>query len=226
MNLPTEEFEEESMGDVSEYRGSGLVVTYNVKRCIHAAECVKGLPEVFDPKAKPWVQPDKASTQRVIAVVLQCPSGALSTVREDGSAAEFAPAANEARLTADGPLYLRGNIEVYSGDGQLVARETRMALCRCGASQNKPYCDNSHVGAGFRHDGTCARPEVSEVGAGGPLKVTLLTDGPALIDGPLTVLDAFGETIYHGAQCWLCRCGGSGNKPFCDGTHKKIGFVG
>lgn len=214
------------MSEVTEYRGSGLVVSYNAKRCIHAAECVKGLPEVFDPKARPWVHPEKAEAGRIVAVVSRCPTGALAATYEGGKSAEEVPGVNEAHLTADGPLHLRGNLEVYDGSGRLLARETRMALCRCGASENKPHCDNHHIGTGFRHDGTCTAPEVGEAAAAGALRITLHTDGPVQCDGPLTLLDAFGDTIYRGEQCWLCRCGGSGNKPFCDGTHKKIGFVG
>ncbi|MCK7499489.1 MAG: (4Fe-4S)-binding protein [Comamonadaceae bacterium] len=150
------------MSETSEYRGSGLVVRYDVKRCIHAAECVKGLPQVFDPNAKPWVQPGKAAAGKVIAVIGRCPTGALSVTREDGEACEKTPAANEARLVADGPIYLHGDIEIYDGDGKLTGRETRVALCRCGASKNKPFCDNSHKGSGFRHDGSCGETDQAQ----------------------------------------------------------------
>ena len=214
------------MSETSEYRGSGLVVRYDVKRCIHAAECVKGLPQVFDPNAKPWVQPGKAAADQVIAVIGRCPTGALSVTKEDGQACEQTPVANEARLVADGPIYLHGDIEIYDGDGKLTGRETRVALCRCGASKNKPFCDNSHGGAGFRHDGSCGETDQVQALAAGKLKLTVFPGGPVQCDGPLSILDAFGEVAARTEQCWFCRCGGSANKPFCDGSHKTIGFTG
>jgi CDGSH-type Zn-finger protein/uncharacterized Fe-S cluster protein YjdI len=213
------------MSEVREYRGAGLVVRFDGKRCIHAAECVRGLPEVFDPNATPWVRPERAAAERVIEIVARCPSGALAAFREDGTPCEQAPATNQARITADGPLHLTGRIDVCDGGGRLIAHETRMSFCRCGASKNKPYCDNSHGGAGFRDEGVAANPQLADA-AGGALRMTIFTDGPAQCDGPLAVVDAFGETVYRGEQTWLCRCGASRNKPFCDGSHKDVGFKG
>ena len=111
------------------YRGSELTVEYDARRCIHAAECVHGLPGVFDPKRRPWIDPDGGQAAAVRAVVSRCPTGAL---------------------VADGPLYVRGNVAVEDAEGRSVTRDVRMALCRCGASKNKPFCDNSHVDIGFR----------------------------------------------------------------------------
>jgi uncharacterized Fe-S cluster protein YjdI/CDGSH-type Zn-finger protein len=213
------------MSEVKEYRGVGLVVRFDAARCIHAGECVHGAPEVFDPKAKPWIQPDKGDAERLIAVVAKCPSGALTAVRDDGSAVEQAPASNEVHLTPDGPLFLRGDIAVHDGDGKLISRETRLALCRCGHTKTAPFCDNSHGGANFEHDGACAQGEMPDIGSGA-LKLTVLSAGPVQCDGPLTVFDAFGDEVFRGEQCWFCRCGASANKPFCDGSHKTIGFSG
>lgn len=214
------------MSDGKEYRGSGVVVGFDSALCIHAAECVRGLPQVFNPEARPWIQPDKAAAQQIIDVVARCPSGALSVRREDGSAAIAAPGANAAHIVPDGPIYLSGEIEVCDADGKVLSTHTRLALCRCGASKNKPFCDNSHKGIAFRDDGACGQTDAAVATATGPIHVTVFTDGPAQVDGPLAVHDGFGDTAVTTMQCWLCRCGASKNKPFCDGSHKDAGFKG
>jgi CDGSH-type Zn-finger protein/uncharacterized Fe-S cluster protein YjdI len=205
------------------YEGRGGIVTYDATRCIHAAECVHGLPAVFDPKAKPWVNPDGADAVALAAAVDRCPSGALGIEHPDGGTAST-PANNTATLTVNGPTYLHGNIAVVRSDG--VARaETRMALCRCGASQNKPYCDGSHNGAAFRDSGRLPADSVSgKALAGGKLTVTALPNGPVKCEGPLTIM---GSDLRGTAtdKAFLCRCGASGSKPYCDGTHKRSGFV-
>ena len=212
------------MSNAREYRGQDIMVSFDARRCAHAAECVKGLPQVFDTQAKPWIQPDKAAAEAVAATVARCPTGALKVRWPDGRVAP-APAKNEAQIQADGPLMMSGRLEVCDAAGTPVSLESRLALCRCGASQNKPYCDGSHAGVGFGHDGGCASVDVKAVGAGA-LKLTVSAGGPVQCDGPLEIRDAFGEVVYAGEQCWLCRCGASQNKPFCDGSHKGVGFAG
>jgi len=102
-----------------------------------------------------------------------------------------------------------------------------MALCRCGASQNKPFCDNSHRKVGFAHPGTLpvAKPAPADTDLAAPLRITATVDGPLQCRGPLTLRDHAGTTAFVDAV-YLCRCGGSTNKPYCDGTHRKIGFTG
>jgi Dyp-type peroxidase family len=56
------------------------------------------------------------------------------------------------RPIADGPLAVDGPLEIVSGTGHTLLKTTQAALCRCGHSQNKPYCDGSHARAGFRAD--------------------------------------------------------------------------
>jgi len=205
------------------YEGRSRIVTYDAKRCIHAAECVHGLPAVFDPNAKPWINPDGADAAALAAAVARCPSGALAIERPDNSVAS-APASNAATLTANGPAYLRGDIALVSSDG-VAQSEVRMALCRCGASGNKPYCDGSHNAAAFRDPGLLPADCVTgPPSAGGKLTVTPLPNGPVKCEGPLTITGSDGRATTTD-KAFLCRCGASGNKPFCDGTHKKIGFA-
>lgn len=130
---------------VKAYLGAGVTVSFEAARCLHAAECVRGLPEVFDSAARPWIRPDAADRDTVIEVVRRCPSGALQYETTDGSAE---PAATRTVLnqTPAGRIYVRGELMV--GYGDRARRETRAILCGCGASANTPYCD----GVGPCHD--------------------------------------------------------------------------
>ncbi len=209
---------------IHRYEGADLVVAYDVRRCIHARACVRGLPAVFDPARRPWVDPDEGEADAVAEVVLRCPTGALRFARKDGVAAESIPEKNTVTIDPDGPLYVRGDVEITLPDGTVLLRDTRLALCRCGASQNKPLCDNSHAGIGFKDAGVLrevkVRPE--QDGADGVLRVRPSRNGPLLVQGSLELCGA--EASVRGSQAVLCRCGGSANKPFCDGTHKQNGF--
>ncbi len=207
---------------VHTYASGDLVVEYDVARCIHVKECVKGLPTVFDPERRPWIEPGLASAEAVEKVIRRCPTGALHYRRRTGEA-EAPPPTNEMRAAADGPLYVQGRLDLQIAEGE-TAEETRVALCRCGASTNKPYCDNAHVGAGFCDPATdvpqkLAAGDVTE----SPLAVTFVPDGPILVDGAVTVRgsDASEAVGVRGA---LCRCGASSMKPFCDGSHAAVGF--
>jgi CDGSH-type Zn-finger protein/uncharacterized Fe-S cluster protein YjdI len=206
------------------YEGRGGIVTYDVKRCIHAAECVRGLPAVFDSNAKPWIDPDRADAATLAATVERCPSGALHVERRDGMDPPV-PVINTATLTARGPTYLRGDLALMAGDDSVALRETRMALCRCGGSQNRPFCDGSHVKQVFADEGALRAGEAPPALEGtGRLEIRARPNGPLMLTGPLVVVGTNGRSSPD-VTTFLCRCGASGNKPYCDGTHKKIGFV-
>ena len=150
---------------------------------------------------------------------LSCPSGAITYERLDGGAQEAAPAVNVARVRENGPLALHADMRI---DGSAALRAT---LCRCGASKNKPFCDGSHTSAVFQATGEPAT-QASEALAtrNGNLEVESLKDGPLKITGNLEIVSGTGRTLNRLQQTWLCRCGQSQKKPYCDGTHKKIGF--
>lgn len=208
------------------YTSDAINVEYDAKRCIHAEVCVTRLRAVFDPAKRPWIQPEQTPSADALAAVIEdCPSGALHYLRKDGGAQEAVPAVNTGRVAANGPLYLRGEIQLTDADGNVTLTETRLALCRCGASHNKPYCDNSHKAAGFTADADPARTAIGAEPAGGVLRVTPNRNGSVVAAGRLTITDEAGRVIYDGEKTWLCRCGASHNKPFCDGTHKAIGFT-
>ncbi len=206
------------------YEGAAITVTYDAARCIHARECVRALPSVFDPRARPWIDADGAASDELAAAVRRCPTGALHVERPDGPP-ESAPATNTATLTADGPTYLRGDLALMTADGDVGLADTRIALCRCGASQNKPFCDGSHRKAGFRDDATLrAADSPPAPRPGGRVAIRARPNGPLMLTGPLTVVGANDRRAFA-ESTFLCRCGASGNKPYCDGTHKKIGFA-
>lgn len=216
-------------GKVRTYTSDDVDVQYSLKRCIHAAECVKRLGSVFDTAKKPWIQPAEASADDVAATIPHCPTGALHYTRKDGGADEATPTENTMHIEADGPIYLRGDATIVNSAGDAILHDTRMALCRCGASKNKPLCDLSHLAAGFKAaDDLAANMEQSgkllEGSDGVKIHISPAQDGPLHVTGNFKLYSSDGDTIFEGGDAWLCRCGGSSNKPFCDGTHNKIDF--
>lgn len=140
--------------NVRHYADERIDVTFDTERCIHAAECVRGLPEVFDTARRPWILPSAASADAIAEVVQRCPSGALHYTRLDGGPAEVPDQPMTIVPTPGGPLYVRGRVELRTADGTLITEDTRVALCRCGLSDNKPFCDTSHRRSNFDAGGT------------------------------------------------------------------------
>jgi len=210
---------------IHHYSSDEATIAWDSGRCIHAAECVRRAPVAFDPRERPWIRPEKEPVKALAEAVNRCPSGALSMHYADGASAMVMPPLNTCSVTANGPNYVRGNLALKQGENVLT--DTRMALCRCGASQNKPFCDNSHKKTGFAHDGTLpwAKSAPPNVDFALPLSITPTLNGPLQCAGPLSLRDSAGRTAFT-ESVYLCRCGGSSNKPYCDGTHRKIGFVG
>ncbi len=209
------------------YAGAEVEVHYDAARCIHAGECVRGLPGVFDPKARPWIKPDGATPEDIVEVVDRCPTGALSCRRLDGGPDLDAPGENQIAVAAGGPLYVRGRISVVDANGNAIVEDTRAALCRCGASKRKPLCDGSHTAAGFDDAGVIESPSTDapdEADTEAGLTISCSTDGPFGVQGPHTLVDGFAETVCRSQSSYLCRCGASASKPFCDGSHNRVGF--
>ncbi|GAB5557108.1 MAG: hypothetical protein SchgKO_13210 [Schleiferiaceae bacterium] len=131
-----------------EYSNGEVTIIWKSDVCIHAANCVKGLPGVFDTKKRPWINAQGASTQEIIDQVNKCPSGAL-TYKMDSDVEASAETTVDVTLASNGPLLVAGKIRVFDAEGNLVEEKEKCALCRCGESSNKPYCDGSHKAAGF-----------------------------------------------------------------------------
>jgi uncharacterized Fe-S cluster protein YjdI/CDGSH-type Zn-finger protein len=144
------------------YRGTDIEVTFDLAECIHIGECLRGLPEVFSLDRRPWISPDAASADDIAAVIERCPSGALQYRRLDGGPEESAPEPAAVTPMRNGPLLVRGRIEVRREDGSVEVLP-RATLCRCGSSANKPFCDNTHLRIGFRAPGEVFHIELSPV---------------------------------------------------------------
>lgn len=202
--------------------GSAVNVGFDGKRCIHSRNCVLGNPHVFVPNAPgEWIHPDGASVEVVVAIAESCPSGAITYRRKDGGPQEAPPVVNTLRIRENGPYALHADIAM--GDEAML----RATLCRCGASQRKPYCDGSHSAAAFAATGEPAsRESLTPAARDGRVAVTPQPNGPLKLEGNLEIVTGTGHTVDRVRRAFLCRCGHSKDKPFCDGSHTAAGFVG
>ncbi len=124
------------------YTGDAVDVSFDPLRCRHAAECLRGLPAVFDRDRRPWILPDGGDPEDVVRVVARCPTGALRTHPIEPTASEPRVTPTEVTVLPGGPVLLRGDLHV-TGLGGLDEQETRATLCSCGSTANTPYCDGS-----------------------------------------------------------------------------------
>jgi CDGSH-type Zn-finger protein len=138
----------------------------------------------------------------------------------------------------DGPYYVN-DVTVFANQRGPIRTRPTMVLCRCGASANKPFCDGVHVKIGFSsanvegriedpHDGYADR-DIAIAGAEyhapeGNVAIFVAPNGPYLVTGGPELRNTIRPEGASRERFALCRCGGSGNKPFCDGSHRRIGF--
>ena len=206
---------------VETVRSSDIELEFEGRRCIHARFCVVGAPQVFLANVKgPWIHPEAMPIASVVEIAHLCPSGAIRYRRLDGGAQEQAPPVNLATVREAGPYAFRAPLLI---DGE--ARGFRATLCRCGASKQKPFCDGSHREVGFSASGeppTTKADPIPEVD--GPLAIQPQPNGPLGLHGNLQIISGTGRLVARTVTANLCRCGGSSTKPFCDGTHARIGF--
>ena len=137
---PANREEQLAISHARSYSAPGVTVFYDRGRCLHFAECVRGLPEVFDARKRPWIQPENASAEQVAEVVRRCPSGALHYRLEEGPHEE-PEQPTKVEFVANGPINLRGDLSIEVPAGRM--REVRASLCRCGRTENGPFCDKA-----------------------------------------------------------------------------------
>ncbi|MEX2236170.1 MAG: (4Fe-4S)-binding protein [Dehalococcoidia bacterium] len=147
-----EEGERKNPGVAKEYRNDEIVVLWEPDYCIHVAACLMGLPQVFDVQRRPWISINAANADAIAQVVMRCPTGALHYKRLDGAPDEEAAAETTVTPWPNGPLFVRGRVRLADRRGGTIREDTRVALCRCGASANKPFCDGTHRAIGFTSD--------------------------------------------------------------------------
>jgi CDGSH-type Zn-finger protein/uncharacterized Fe-S cluster protein YjdI len=201
--------------------GKKLTLLFETKRCIHARFCVTGAPDVFLANVQgPWIHPDAMEVDRLVEIAHACPSGAIRYRRKDDRSDEQPPPANLLSVREAGPYAVRGDIQL---DGKPAGH--RATLCRCGASKNKPYCDGSHHAVEFKATGEPPTGKTDMLAVrNGPLAIDPLTDGPLQVRGNFEILSGTGRCVDRLQQAKLCRCGASNRKPFCDGSHVRVGF--
>ena len=140
------------MANDKEYSNDEITVFWKPDICIHSAECVKGLPEVFDPNKKPWVNLKNSESKEIMATIDKCPSGALSYQVKNESNEENSSIVSAANLNllSNGPIIVEGDFKIFDVNGNEIETKSKIAICRCGASGNKPFCDGSHSKIGFQ----------------------------------------------------------------------------
>lgn len=202
-------------------RGKQVVIHFDGKRCIHSRNCVLHHPDVFVPNVDgEWIHPDAVSPEEVALIARMCPSGAIRYERIDGGEPEPLPVVNLVHVRENGPLAFNAPLRIAGKDDGL-----RATLCRCGLSKNKPWCDNSHADGSFQATGEPAIKASEPLAArDGPLSVEPQKNGPLKVTGNLEIVSGTGHTLNRVTETWLCRCGQSRNKPYCDGSHRKAGF--
>jgi uncharacterized Fe-S cluster protein YjdI len=134
-----------------QYTNGEVTIVWKNEQCIHSTLCWKGLNAVFNPTERPWIKPEGASTTAIIEQVKKCPSGALSYFMNDEMESSTVNVDVETivEATPNGPLLVYGNILVKDATGKEHKRNKVTAMCRCGQSGNKPFCDGTHRKVGF-----------------------------------------------------------------------------
>ena len=136
---------------IKEYTNGEFTVVWKPRQCIHSEICVKTLPEVYKPTEKPWIQAENASIDALKDQIDKCPSRALSyyTKNETSNNSDIMSEGTKVEVMVNGPLLVHGNLEITGSDGQVETKKRTTAFCRCGSSDNKPYCDGAHNKIGF-----------------------------------------------------------------------------
>jgi uncharacterized Fe-S cluster protein YjdI len=139
------------------YTNGEVTVVWKPDTCIHSRICWTALREVFDPAKKPWIEMGGAATERIIEQVQKCPSGALSYfMNNDATANTASPevvseigSIMNIEIRPNGPILVNTDCKIVHSNGEEEIKKGTTALCRCGASANKPFCDGSHGRVGF-----------------------------------------------------------------------------
>jgi uncharacterized Fe-S cluster protein YjdI len=137
-----------------EYTNGEITIVWESGKCIHSTRCWNdkmGLNSVFNPKERPWIKPEGAPSDIIMAHIKNCPSGALSYYKNNATDKNPEVTVEQIVEVADnGPLLVYGNIVVKDKEGKEAKKSNVTAFCRCGQSNNKPYCDGTHVKIGFK----------------------------------------------------------------------------
>jgi uncharacterized Fe-S cluster protein YjdI len=134
---------------IKEYSNGDFTIVWKPGKCIHAEICAKTLPQVYNPDVRPWIKAENASVDELKAQIDQCPSGALSYYIKGEEPTQTQASETVVVVKANGPLLITGSLSVTNAEGNTELKTNKTAFCRCGGSNNKPYCDGAHVKIGF-----------------------------------------------------------------------------
>ena len=129
---------------IKEYTNGDLTVVQKPKKCIHAAECVNRLPNVYNPEEKSWIKAKNATATQLKEQINAYPSGALTYKTKNEETIMETEKQTEIQVLENGPLLVSGVLNIIKPDGSKEIKDKTTAFCRCGASNNKPYCDGEH----------------------------------------------------------------------------------
>ncbi len=135
---------------------------------------------------------------------------------------------NSIMVRPDGPLICKGDADItlQDADANIILKDKEFALCRCGLSKNKPFCDGTHKTKELKMTQTFNDERKEDInGIVGDLIITVKTNAMYSIKGPVTIFSRDGLSKTTRTKAALCRCGFSEQKPFCDAKHKKCGFI-
>jgi uncharacterized Fe-S cluster protein YjdI len=136
---------------IKKYSNGEITIVWKPNQCIHSTNCFKGLPEVFDPRKRPWTTPEHATTEKIVDQISKCPSGALSFFYNEASTETNASGQpGFVEVSENGPLLVHGDLLIKDKSGSEISRKNITAFCRCGASANKPFCDGTHRSIDFK----------------------------------------------------------------------------
>jgi CDGSH-type Zn-finger protein len=137
-----------------DYVGKEITIHDNRRICSHAAECVNNLSSVFKLNSRPWINPDSARTEEIIDTIRKCPSGALSYSIDGIEYRDQKERQPMVTVSKDGPYLITGGIDLIGDNIQWAegASKEHYTLCRCGASNYKPFCDGMHRTVNFKDD--------------------------------------------------------------------------
>jgi uncharacterized Fe-S cluster protein YjdI len=134
---------------IKEYSNGDFTIVWKPAMCIHAKICAKTLPQVYNPNIRPWIKAENASVDELRVQINKCPSGALSFYIK-GEEVDISPVSETVvEVKANGPLLITGTLSVTDAAGNIEVKSNKTAFCRCGGSNNKPYCDGTHNKIGF-----------------------------------------------------------------------------
>ncbi|HNY03696.1 MAG TPA: (4Fe-4S)-binding protein [Bacteroidales bacterium] len=142
---------------VKEFSNGEITVYWKADLCIHSANCLIGLPEVFNSKKKPWVNVHASNSKEIMKVIDRCPSRALTYLKsakfvtsKPRIKAKMKPKFARIHILKNGPALVTGNFILRDSKKKKIQIQNEVAaLCRCGASKKKPFCDGSHQTAEF-----------------------------------------------------------------------------